>query len=78
MTNPPDPTEEEARAIRSLKRVARKWPKSLWLYAGSGGLHVMRADPDGGHYHGGPGGRDAVDPDYLIDTIDLPADGGDW
>lgn len=25
-------TEEEKKAIAALKRIAKKWPKSLWLF----------------------------------------------
>lgn len=35
-------TTEEKRAIASLKRLAKKWPITLWLYSGSGDLSVMR------------------------------------
>lgn len=70
-----DPTPEERKAINALKRLAKTWPKSLWLFSASGSLHVMRADSDGGHIHIGSGG---VDPDYILDSIDIPNDGGDW
>lgn len=70
-----DPTPEELRAIRALKRLAKTWPKSLWLFSASGSLHVMRADLDGNHVHTRDGG---IDGDYLLDTIDIPNDGGDW
>lgn len=33
-------TPEELRAIRSLQRLARKWPPSLWLFSASGALRV--------------------------------------
>lgn len=69
------PTPEERRAIASLKRLAKRWPKSLWLFSTSGSLHVMRRGPDGGHAHKSHGG---VDPDYVLATIDIPNDGGDW
>ena len=29
-----DLNDEEKKAIRALKRVAKKWPKSLWLFLG--------------------------------------------
>jgi hypothetical protein len=68
------PTAEEQRAIRALKTVARTWPRSIWLYSASGRLCVMRALPDGSPALKG----ESVDPDYLLDTIDIPNDGGDW
>ena len=33
-------TEDEERAVRSLKRVAKRWPRSLMLYSRSGTLEV--------------------------------------
>jgi hypothetical protein len=37
-------TEEEVKAIRSLKRLAKKWPKSLRLFSWSGSLVVTKAN----------------------------------
>jgi len=50
-----DPTKKEKNAINTLKRLAKRWPESLWLFA------------DG-----------AMDPDCILDTIDIENDGGDW
>lgn len=69
------PTLEEMKAIRSLRRLAKRWPKSLWLFSASGSLCVMRALPDGGSAHVSGSG---VDPTFVLDTIDIPNDGGDW
>jgi hypothetical protein len=68
-------TPEEDRAIRSLKRLAKKWPKSLWLFSASGRLHVMRCDENGQAVMTKNGGSD---PDYSITTINIKNDGGDW
>lgn len=75
-----DLTDDEKRAIAALKRLARKWPKTLWLYSASGSLNVMRCNSAGKHavldrgldQHGG------VDPTYSLAVIDIPNDGGDW
>lgn len=64
-----DLTEEELRAIVSLKRRAKSWPASLWLFSADGTLHVMRKAPDGGT---------VADVRYSIATIDIENDGGDW
>ena len=86
------PTPEEQRAIATLKRLAKRWPKSLWLFSASGTLTVMRAGPHGKFMHvhdrpaerfcgGLPGYGDVgsgLDPDYCLDTVDIPNDGGDW
>lgn len=72
-----DLTPEESKAIKALKRVAKTWPKTLWLFSASGTLHIMKCGLGGEHVHG-PGGADGVDFDYAIDRIDIPNDGGDW
>jgi hypothetical protein len=65
----------EDQAIKALKRLAKRWPKSLWLFSASGSLCVMRTTK-----HGDPAAtpRGGVDPDYIVDTINIPNDGGDW
>lgn len=75
MTRKQPLTPEESRAIKTLQKLARKWPKSLWLFSGAGTLHVMRAGADGlpvMDRHGG------TDPDYSLATIEISNDGGDW
>lgn len=65
----------ESNAIEVLKRAARYWPKSLWLFAANGQVHVMRKTEDGKHAIL-PGGE--MDPDYRLASIAIEADGGDW
>lgn len=72
---PLKPTPEEAKAIASLKRLAKKWPKSLWLFSAGGSLNVMRYDDNGQPVHLSNCG---VDPYYSLDTINIPNSGGDW
>lgn len=67
-------TYEEKSAIRSLKRVAKKWPNSLWLFSASGTLTVM-AKVNGERVLTYTG---AMDPDMAVTTIDIENDGGDW
>lgn len=71
----PELTQEERRAISALKRLAKKWPRTLWLFSASGTLNVMRTGEDGGHVILATEG---IDPDYSITTIDIPNSGGDW
>jgi hypothetical protein len=73
-------TAQEKAAIGALKALARKWPKSLWLFSGSGSLCVMRAGEDGSPVHTGTGASGGLDPDYVVETIGdrIPNDGGDW
>jgi len=70
-----DITKEEQSAINVLKRLATRWPKTLWLYSASGTLCVMRINKHGKEAMT-PNGY--VDPAYRIDSIDIPNDGGDW
>lgn len=58
-------TEEERDAIRSLKRLAKKWPQSLKLFSWSGSLCVMDAAMR-------PGSEAELD-----HIIGIPNDGGD-
>lgn len=68
-------TEGEAKAIRSLQRLAKRWPESLTLFSWSGSLVIFKTDEWGGHMGGGP--RDNAN-DYVVDYIDgIPNDGGD-
>jgi hypothetical protein len=68
-------TPAEDRAVRALQSLARSWPRSLCLFAAAGSLHVMRAGPDGQPAATPSGG---VDPDAIVDTVDIPCEAGDW
>lgn len=69
-----EPTIEEMQMIRALVRLSRRWPSSLWVFAAGGQLHVMRAGDEGEHIKNGEGN----DPAYVLASIDIPSDGGDW
>lgn len=75
MTETITATAEEKRAIAALKRLAKRWPKTLWLFSASGTLSVMKLRRDGDKYRL-PGG--GMDPQAAIADIDIPNDGGDW
>lgn len=60
-----DLTPDEARAIRSLERLAKTWPQTLKLFSWSGSLVVMDADME-------PGTAAS-----LADIQGIPNDGGD-
>ena len=68
-------TKKEQLAVNALKKVAKKWPKSLWLFSANGTLCIMKKDIDG---HVAILPTLGVDPDYVVDTIDIENDGGDW
>lgn len=70
-------TKKEQNAIKSLKKLAKKWPKTLWLFSASGTLCVMRTGDFGKQVFHGKGG--SVDPEYIVTTIsNINNDGGDW
>jgi hypothetical protein len=71
-------TKEEQNAITSLKRLAKKWPKTLWLYSASGTLNVMKCGENGEQVMTQENHRGGFDSDYCIDKIEIPNDGGDW
>lgn len=73
-------TDDEAKAVRSLQRLASQWPDGLWLYSASGNLWVMKCDENNEQVmlpiKGCAGG--GTDPGYCVTKIDIPNDGGDW
>ncbi len=74
-----DLTKEEKNAIASLKRLAKRWPETLWLLAADGSIHVMRKIENGEHAYGGANpSPSGLDPNYIVDTINIESDGGDW
>ena len=64
----------EDQAVAALKKLAKRWPKTLWLWSASGSLHVMRLQ-DGTRAMNDVGG---VDDHYRLASIEIPNDGGDW
>ena len=68
-------SSEEAKAIRSLQRLARVWPKTLWLFATGRTLNIMSVGDNGERVMRDSGG---VDQDLIVSQVDIPSDGGDW
>jgi len=66
---------EEHKTFNSVKRLAKTWPKSLWLFSGAGTLCVMRCGADGKSVFTDTGG---IDQDFVLDYIKIPNSGGDW
>lgn len=60
-------TADEVAAIRSLQRLAKKWPQSLMLFGGTGCLTVRKPAPG-----------ELYDARYIVaDIPGIPSDGGD-
>ena len=72
-----DLSDAERKAIASLKRLAKRWPKTLWLFtdASSPNLAVMRCTEEGARFILP---NDRLDPGYMVAEIPIQADGGDW
>jgi hypothetical protein len=68
---------DERRVIDALKRVAKQWPETLWLYSADGTLCVMRKGEDGKHAMR-PDDIDSVDQRYVLARIGIENSGGDW
>jgi hypothetical protein len=63
---PPSLTEDEAKAISALKRLARRWPKTLTLFSWSGSLYVMKPSPERTY-------EEAI----VVNINGIPNEGGD-
>jgi hypothetical protein len=75
--NKPDPlTKDERACITALERVAKKWPKTLWLFAGDGTwISILKSKPDGQHAILPSG---STDQNYVVGKVKIDNDGGDW
>lgn len=62
--------------MASLKRLEKGWPNDLWIWAGEGGILLMKKDENGNHaYTNSFDG--AVDQDYVIEQYSgIDNDGG--
>ena len=69
----------EEQAIATLKRIAKRWPPTLWLFAGGAGtISIMRCGPDGRRVSREVNGGTGYSPDACIDFVAIPSDGGDF
>ena len=67
-------TKKEQEAINILRHAAKAWPQSLWLFSANGTLFVMK------NINGKRAmtNHNGVDQNYIVTTIDIDNDGGDW
>lgn len=70
-----DLTADEKKAIAALQRIAKTWPKSLWLFSASGSLNVMKKNDAGEVVESSHGG---IDQEFSVAKIKIENDGGDW
>lgn len=64
----------ENEVIKMLKRLEEKWPNSLWIFATGEELNILRT-VDGKRVYKDDG---SVDESYIVDSVNIPSDGGDW
>lgn len=75
MSGVQDLSREEVRAIAALQRLAKRWPQTLWIFAGSGRLVVLKVDANGQR---AVTARGSVDQAFIVGAANIPSDGGDW
>ena len=76
-------TEAEEKWLRSLQRVMKKAPETLFMFIGSGSMVIYPLKDDGSRYMTGDRGDDntgGVDGDFTSMSIinQMECDGGDW
>lgn len=70
--------KEEKAALRALKRLEAIWPETLSLQAGGNSLSVLKHGEDGNPVMIGKlNGDGRLDPEYVVATVGIEADGGD-
>lgn len=68
-------TKIEKKAIQSLKKIAKNFPPTLWLFSASSKLCVMKYNKNGEQ---GMTKCGYIDGNFKVDEIDILNDGGDW
>ncbi len=70
-------TKKEAAAIERLRDALENLPASMWLYAAAGSVHVMKLDKTGQRAMA-DNRSVGYSQDYIVASIDVASDGGDW
>lgn len=68
-------TRKEQQAIRKLVELAESWPKTLWLFVNGQSVCVVKLGEDGKR---AMTPKATYDPDYIVESVQIPCDGGDW
>jgi len=71
-------TKAELKWIEDFQLLAKRCPKSLWLFSASGTLHVMKTPPNGEQMGAGPRGEGVNFNNSLAIIKGIQSDGGDW
>ena len=71
------PSEKEAKVIGRLRKALESLPDSLWLFCDGNNVHVM-ANKENGHRAITGSEGSGYDQDYIIESINVSCDGGDW
>jgi hypothetical protein len=67
---------EERNAINALKRLEKRWPETLWIFATGNGMHILKCGINGKHVMNDQG---VPDLDYEVGYITgIDNDGGDF
>lgn len=69
-----DLTRDEVLALAALRRLAKRWPKTLMLASMGGSLVVVRTDDERFDSESGLERQEAV----VEDISGIPNTGGDW
>ena len=72
-----EPTEDEKKFCKALRRLLKKAPSTLWFFvADDSQLHAMRKDKDGKRIEAHDG---YIDQDFIVDSFgEVEFDGGQW
>jgi len=76
-------TDPEVLLRRGLKALEKNWPEGYWVFVGAG-FNLMRCGEDGQRVYiqtedeFGVGMSVGVDPDYIVESFNIPSDGGDF
>lgn len=68
-------SQDEKAAIAALKRLQKRWPSSLWIFAGGNEALTVLKTRDGERVMDGNG---VPDQGFEVAHIKIPCDGGAW
>lgn len=69
-------TKDEVLAIRALKRVAARWPETLWIFCDGNSMKVCKKNAEGRQAFVPRSGAPAYDHSYIVGEVMIESDGG--